>query len=352
MLPLAFDLFCRVIDNFGDVGVAWRLAAALGERGHRVRLWTDDASALAWMAPAGAPGVQVLPWAAAETASPAADPPGDVVIETFGCALPPAFVARMARRPVAPVWINLEYLSAEPYAQRCHGLPSPQASGPGAGLRKWFYYPGFVVGTGGLLQGGPLLAAGDARAWADAQGWGTRPGERAVLLFAYPGVDLPALLQSLAGLPTLLRLPPGGLCDRLHGAALPAGLRSVALPHLPQPDFDRLLAASDLNIVRGEDSFVRAQLASDAPFLWHIYPQHDGAHGPKLQAFLDGYLAGAAPGLAGGVRRAFAALNGLAPGPLVLPDAGAWATLHQAWRARLHDQDDLATQLLRFVNSR
>ena len=348
MQPLAFDLFCRVVDNFGDVGVAWRLAAALADRGHRVRLWIDDASALAWMAPDGAPGVQVLPWQAAETAGPV----GDVVVETFGCELPAAFVAHMARRPVAPVWINLEYLSAEPYVERCHGLPSPQSSGPGAGLRKWFFYPGFTNATGGLLHGGPMLVADAARAWAAAQGWGTVPGERAVLLFAYPRLDLPTLLQALAGQPTLLRLPPGALRDQLQALPLPASLRTVALPHLPQPDFDRLLAASDLNIVRGEDSFVRAQLASDAPFLWHIYPQHDGAHGPKLQAFLDGYLAGAPPALAGAVRRAFAVLNGLADSPLVLPAAEDWAALHRAWRARLRAQDDLPTQLLRFVRAK
>ena len=62
-----WDLFCRVIDNFGDIGVCWRLAADLGARGQRVRLWVDDPSALAWMAPAGAPGVEVLAWSAARS---------------------------------------------------------------------------------------------------------------------------------------------------------------------------------------------------------------------------------------------------------------------------------------------
>ena len=162
MKPLAFDLFCRVVDNFGDVGVAWRLAAALGERGHPVRLWIDDASALDWMAPGGTSGVQVHPWDAAAAATQA----GDVVIETFGCELPAPFVACMARRPNAPVWINLEYLSAEPYVERCHGLPSPQASGPGAGLRKWFPRDG--VSFDDFRQNGVttdwLRATGDAMA--------------------------------------------------------------------------------------------------------------------------------------------------------------------------------------------
>ena len=59
--PLQWDIFCQVIDNFGDIGVCWRLARDLAQRGHSVRLWTDDASALQWMAPDGCAGVQVLP---------------------------------------------------------------------------------------------------------------------------------------------------------------------------------------------------------------------------------------------------------------------------------------------------
>ncbi|MDO9286827.1 MAG: elongation factor P maturation arginine rhamnosyltransferase EarP [Aquabacterium sp.] len=347
-----WDLFCRVIDNFGDVGVCWRLAAELGARGHAVRLWIDDASALAWMAPQGAPGVTVQPWGD----QPPDLPPGDVVVEAFGCTPPPGFVARMAAATPPPVWINLEYLSAEPYAERSHGLRSPQFAGPGAGLDKWFFYPGFTPATGGLLQDG--AAVGDdpagARGWLRAQPWaeGWRESDRLVLLFGYASLPLPGLLQALAGPPTTLLLPPGGLCDRLQAEPLPAGLRLAALPHVSQPEFDRMLAATDLNLVRGEDSFVRAQLCATAPFLWQIYPQDDGAHALKLEAFLDRYLAGSPPALVGAVRQCFHAANGLAPWPSALPEPAAWRALHQAWRARLRAQDDLCTQLLRFVKGR
>jgi uncharacterized repeat protein (TIGR03837 family) len=147
MRPRRWDLFCRVVDNFGDAGVCWRLARDLAARGARVRLVIDDASPLAWMAPAGAPGVEVLPW-------PGPAEPAEVVIEAFGCDPPPDFVAAMARRQPAPVWINLEYLSAEAYVERSHGLPSPQLNG----LTKWFYYPGFTPRTGGLLREPDLMA--------------------------------------------------------------------------------------------------------------------------------------------------------------------------------------------------
>jgi len=347
-----WDVFCRVIDNFGDVGVSWRLCAALAARGHTVRLWIDDASALAWMAPQGAPGVSVRPWRDSQQATD----PGDVVVETFGCALPDAFVASMAERADTgsppPVWINLEYLSAEAYVERSHGLRSPQFSGPGAGLDKWFFYPGFTAPTGGLLQHPAAPDAAGARAWLASQGWAAALGERAVLLFGYASPALPALLAALAGPPTLLWLPPGPLRDQLASMALPAGMRALALPWLASTDFDRLLVAADLKLVRGEDSFVRGQLLGSGPLLWQIYPQDDGAHAPKLDAWLDLHLAGGPADLAAQVRRAHRVVNGLAPGPLRLPDLAAWVAHHRRWQAALHASTDLATQLLAFATRR
>ncbi|HEY9028466.1 MAG TPA: elongation factor P maturation arginine rhamnosyltransferase EarP, partial [Burkholderiaceae bacterium] len=180
--PLLWDVFCRVIDNFGDIGVCWRLACNLAERGQRVRLWVDDPSALRWMAPAGHDGVQIAAW----LASTEFPPPGDVVVEAFGCDPAPAFLAAMAARAGsgrAPVWINLEYLSAEDYVERSHGLASPQMSGPARGLSKWFFYPGFTARTGGLLREPALeadQAAFDRAAWLASQGLAPAAGERLV----------------------------------------------------------------------------------------------------------------------------------------------------------------------------
>lgn len=346
-VPL-WDVFCRVIDNFGDVGVSWRLTRDLAARGQRLRLWIDDAAALRWMAPEGPPpGIEVLPW----DASMAAVETGDVVIETFGCELPAPFVARMAARSTAPRWINLEYLSAEPYVERSHGLASPQFSGPGAGLSKRFFYPGFTPRTGGLLREPGLLqrrADFDAPAWLAAQGIAPRPGERMVSLFAYPGQELPRLLALLAERPTLLLACPGPVQAQLAALPLPSGLRCQALAYLSQPDFDHLLWACDLNFVRGEDSFVRAQWAGK-PFVWQIYPQQDGAHGPKLEAFMDRWLLGAPPGLAVESRALWRAWNGLAPWPERLPELEEARQQALAWRAHLAAQPDLASQLLRFA---
>lgn len=335
-----WDLFCRVIDNFGDVGVAWRLARDLAARGNAVRLWLDDASALQWMAPDGLPaGIEVLDWGAKTLEV------GDVVIETFGCELPAAFVAQMAARPVPPRWINLEYLSAEPYVERSHGLASPQRNGPS----KHFFYPGFTPKTGGLLREPELLAEiadFEGEAWLRRLGIQRRPGERIVSLFAYATPLLPTLLDALAREPTLLLVCPGPAQAQALAGGRP-GLRTHALPYLSQPDFDRLLWASDLNFVRGEDSFVRAQWAGK-PFVWQIYPQDDGAHGPKLNAFLDRYLAAADPVLAGQTRALWRAWNGLAAWPDQLPQGN---DLAMTWRAELARQADLVSQLLGFVTA-
>jgi uncharacterized repeat protein (TIGR03837 family) len=352
--PLRWDLFCRVIDNFGDIGVCWRLAADMGARSQSVRLWADDTSALAWMAPTGAPNVEVLPWSAA---MPAAEP-GDVVVEAFGCDPPPSFVTRMASRERPPLWINLEYLSAEPFARRSHGLRSPQFGGPGQGLDKWFYYPGFQPGTGGLIREPGLMAERerfDGRAWLQARGFAARPGERVLSLFCYASAPVGAVLQALADAPTLLLVTPGATTQALQAAlarqAAPPTLRCIALPWLSQLDYDRLLWACDLNFVRGEDSFVRAQWAG-APFVWQVYPQHDTAHAAKLDAFLGLMLQGADAGLDAALHRLWLGWNGLQGGPLVLLEARAWQAQTLRWRERMLAQADLGSKLLGFVAER
>jgi uncharacterized repeat protein (TIGR03837 family) len=347
---MRWDLFCRVIDNHGDAGVAWRLARDLAGRGQTVRLWIDDPSPLAWMAPDGAAGVEVRHW----TPDVAACEPGDVAIELFGCEPPAPFVQAMAAQATPPVWINLEYLSAEPYVERSHGLPSPQHGGPGRGLTRWFFYPGFTPRTGGLLRE-PTLAAErasfDRVAWLTARGVSLDPGERVVSLFCYPGAPLAGLLDRLAVSPTRLLVAAGAAQAQLAALPMPTGVRAHTLPWLSQPDFDRVLWAGDLNFVRGEDSLVRAIWAG-APFVWQIYPQDDGAHATKLDAFL-GCLAAASPGVSSFDHAAIAATfrgwNGLAVLPAAFPPHEAWQEASDAWRRQLSGQPDLTTQLLDFA---
>jgi uncharacterized repeat protein (TIGR03837 family) len=355
---MLWDIFCKVIDNHGDIGVCWRLSVELAGRGEQVRLWVDDASALSWMAPHGAPGVTVRPWTAQGEAEP-----GDVAIEAFGCELEPSFQAALAARSRRdgrqPPWINLEYLTAERFAERNHGLPSPVLAGPAAGLTKRFFYPGFSTATGGLLRErdlGDRRAAFDRDGWLHAQGISRRPGARLVSLFCYEPPALPSLLAQWARdpAPTRLLVTAGRAEAAVREAmqrldATQPGWRrggSLAidwLPLLTQRDFDHLLWACDLNFVRGEDSLVRA-LWAGRPFVWQLYPQPDAAHYAKLDAFLDWLEAPPS-------WRRFHRLWNAVSDDVACFDFDRWAICAEAARQRLMGQPDLVTQLMRFVPS-
>jgi len=153
------------------------------------------------------------------------------------------------------------------------------------------------------------------------------------------------VLSRLAAAPTLLLVTAGraqsALRPWLQGRQ-PGLLRIHQLPLLAQPDFDHLLWSCDFNFVRGEDSLVRA-LWAGRPFAWNIYPQEDGAHLPKLDAFLDWLGAPAS------LRQLHRAWNVGLPAGQVSLDLSAWAAVSREARARLLAQADLAGELRRFV---
>src|SRR5512140_3689532 len=134
--PERWDIFCRVVDNYGDAGVAWRLARCLAsEQDKRVRLFLDDFAVLTRLRPGTdsardgrrIDGVDVRRWdeALGEHGIVPVDEVADVVVETFGCDTPEPYVLAMAARKPLPRWINLEYLSAEEWVEGSHALPSP-----------------------------------------------------------------------------------------------------------------------------------------------------------------------------------------------------------------------------------
>jgi uncharacterized repeat protein (TIGR03837 family) len=357
--PRRWDIFGRIVDNYGDAGIGWRLARQLvAEHAQDVTLWQDDLSALARIAPGIDParelqqtaGVTVRQWAEpfAET------PPADVVVEAFGCGLPESYVAAMARAATPPVWFILEYLSAETWVEEAHGLPSPHPRLP---LPRRFWFPGFTARTGGLLRERGVFAARDAlrrddaaqRAlWSSLRVPPVAPDEIRVSLFCYPNPALPALFDAWTDgdAPVVCLVPDGvavGALDAWTGGNVPhpghpfrrGRLSLHAIPFVAQDDYDRLLWLSAVNFVRGEDSFVRAQWAA-RPFAWHIYPQADGAHWRKLDAFVARYHFGLAREPAAALRRFWRAWNGA-------PDAGpigaAWLDFAAA-RPQLEERAD------------
>lgn len=308
-----WDIFCSVVDNYGDIGVTWRLARQLAaEHGLAVRLWVDDLGAFVRLCPQAdaqaqrqsQQGVEVCWWGDDWQATA----PADVVIEAFACELPASYIAAMAQRSQKPLWLNLEYLSAEDWVEGCHGLPSLQSNG----LSKFFFFPGFTAGSGGLLRERELLAqrrafqadSGARAAFLRSIGVTALPGARLISLFAYENAALGSWLNVLAAdtQTSQLLVPEGRILADLQAwlgcTGLSAGdvqqrgqLHIQVLPFIQQDQYDRLLWSCDFNAVRGEDSFVRAQWAG-RPLLWHIYQQADNAHLEKLDAFLALYKEG------------------------------------------------------------
>ncbi len=308
--PQTCDIFCNVIDNYGDIGVCWRLARQLAnEHGLAVRLWVDDLGSLAKLCPGADAtlqsqhrrGVEVCLWS---KNFPEVQP-AELVIEAFACKLPQGYIEAMAAQQQNPVWVNLEYLSAEDWVEGCHKLPSPH---PSLTLTKYFFFPGFTPKTGGLLLERDLFARRDAflsdtlqqqQAFWRSIGMAMPSAETLkISLFAYENAALESLFDAWANgtQPVLCLVPEGRIlpqaglyfdddAPRAGGTYTRGNLQVRVLPFIEQERYDELLWACDVNFVRGEDSFVRAQWAG-RPFIWQIYPQHDAVHLKKLQAFL------------------------------------------------------------------
>ncbi|MDU9407853.1 elongation factor P maturation arginine rhamnosyltransferase EarP [Pseudomonas sp. zfem001] len=368
-----WDIFCSVVDNYGDIGVTWRLARQLAaEQGHAVRLWVDELGAFVRLCPEASLDAQCQHWSGVEVRQ-WAEPfpvvePAQVVIEAFACQLPASYIEAMTLSGTRRLWLNLEYLSAEDWVAGCHGLPSPQ---PG-GLQKFFFFPGFVEGTGGLLREADLLTRRRAfqadaqaqQAFLQSLGVVREPGARLISLFAYENAGLAGWLDVLAAdpQPTQLLVPQGKILADLQnwlgeGSLAPSdhsrrgNLVIHVLPFVAQDDYDRLLWCCDLNAVRGEDSFIRAQWAG-RPLLWHIYPQEEGAHWDKLEAFLAIYSADLVPEIAVAQAefwRAWNAGEGMeAAWPALL---AAWPALQrhaEQWCDQQAARSDLATALEQF----
>lgn len=384
--PRRWDLFCRVVDHYGDIGVTWRLARALAQAHHlAVRVWVDDLATFHALWPSVDPtrdaqvveGIEIRRWA---DAGPWTDT-ADVVVEAFGSRTPDACIAAMAARTRRPVWINLEYLTAESWIDDCHGLASPHPTLP---LVKHFFFPGFVPESGGLIEEHDLVACRQAwLAQPAAARWAalgldapmpasaTRRATTTVSLFGYGGPAVAPLLRAWAdgSEPMRVVVPTSRIAPEVaaffgHSQAQPgdrfaAGALEVdVIGFLRQDVYDRLLWACECNFVRGEDSFVRAQWA-ERPFVWQIYPQDGGAHWTKLHAFMDRYGTGLEPDVQTATRELWRLWNWGETDAQVLGRAWrAWWSQRDeldaqaaAWAARQRTHGDLAANLVSFADA-
>jgi uncharacterized repeat protein (TIGR03837 family) len=376
---ISLAIFCKVVDNFGDIGICWRLSRQLArEHGVAVTLWVDDLASFKRICPdvdsnadvQNVLGITVRHWRDQHGTFAAADI-ADIVIEFFACDIPPGYIKAMSECTPRPVWLNLEGLTAETWVEGCHLLPSPHPQLP---LTKYFFFPGFNKRTGGLQVESDLIAQREAfladriaaaNFLAQLGVTATEMAALKVSLFCYPQAPISGLFAAWqAGEREVLCLVPEGVggdaVTDFLGQPATAGVHATrgrltvrVIPFVPQPDYDKLLWACDVNFVRGEDSFVRAQWAAK-PFIWHIYPQDENLHHVKLKAFLETCVAAT-----DSLTALTLAWNGAAAEPISV--AALWhsleadlpniASLSMDWEQVLLANGNLATNLLKFVET-
>lgn len=222
--------------------------------------------------------------------------PGDVCISLLAAEIPATVRSQLARHDT--LWMHYEYLTAEPWARGCHTLPSPA---PGDGQVTWYYFPGFTKDSGGLLREHDLAGRRKRFGPEQQQQWlaahhllpkhsGNNNNSLRVCLFGYPDQPLQTLLDALRTCEQPIHLL---LHDKLYQQlGEPADSPGLAISRhgwLDQEDFDHLLWSCDVNVVRGEESWVRAHWAQ-RPFIWQPYRQKEDAHIAKLNAFISDLL--------------------------------------------------------------
>lgn len=360
---LTIDIFCRVVDNYGDIGICWRLAQQLAaEHSAIIRLIVDDLVTFKKLEPRIDPAlplqtigaITVMRWQDS-VLEKFYSLPADTVIEAFACTLPDLVVTRMRARSRPPVWIDFEYLTAEDWIDACHAVPSLH---PQTGIPKTLFFPGFSAQSGGLVRERDLIRQRDEfqaspdlqNQWRADHGLPSKDAKIDVSVFCYPDAPYEFLLHAD---PEKFRffLPENMLPDL-------AGDQFIRFAWLNQADYDRLLWACDLNFVRGEDSWVRAQWAAK-PLIWQPYKQEKAVHLDKLAAFLSRYSKGLETTCAETLADLYAMWNeGAREGKTasrlwdsLLPLLPHLTDHARAWSASQASQEDCATNLIRFIRT-
>jgi uncharacterized repeat protein (TIGR03837 family) len=356
-MAIRVHVYCHVVDNHGDIGVGWRLARQLAnEYSADVNLWVDDWLAARILIPqlsaqpheCRVEQVTLRNWTMAHANL---DCTGDILIEAFACELPDVVIDQVAARAQKSLCINLEYLSAESWVESFH-----LQSGYDARRKPplWFFIPGVTEQSGGLLRERDLLARRDTFL---SENRPTTDARFMALVFTYAGAPYSALMSALETTSGATILA----CGKYAQAAMkPRATKTLDIVHQPfvtQPQFDELLWHANVCFVRGEDSLVRA-LWSGKPFVWHIYPQADDAHVPKLNAWLNAYACDFPVELQTALRDVYLAWNGVRGAP---DFESAWRAIqphYDLWRAHslarsyaLAHAPDLATRLMQFAKN-
>jgi len=290
---MTIDIFCNVIDNFGDIGVVYRLSKELHGKGHSVRIFVnklqevsklienfDPHSNYQWLN-----GICFI-----NLDNFSINNGSEVIIEAFGTDLPESYIESLDKS--SKLIINLEYLTAEKWALDFH---LKKSISPKDFIEKYFYMPGFHENSGGIVLDEKYLELVEEiksnreeffNDFYKKLNLSFRPDVFYINIFTY-NWNFNTFIENLKNsskqfiffiLDKRFELPK----------TIPSNIEIYELPHMKQEDFDIFINLSDFNFIRGEESIIRAIL-SEKPFIWNIYPQEDDYHLEKLEAFFQFY---------------------------------------------------------------
>ena len=283
----SIDIFCQVIDNYGDVGVAYRLAREFKRvyPNKKLRFVINQIEELNLIRKSE--NIEVILYKDISKIENSAD----LIIESFGCEIPKKYMDKALKN--SKLIINLEYFSAEKWVDDFH----LQESFLGGNLKKYFFIPGLSEKSGGILLDNEFLER-KKKVEANKEYYLEKFGikEKYDLMgsiFSYEK-NFDSLIEELKKLGKKIILlilsekTQKNFIKYFDNGNNYDKIKFVKLPFFTYDKYEELLALCDFNLVRGEDSFVRALLLGK-PFLWHIYPQDENTHIKKLESFLEKY---------------------------------------------------------------
>ena len=283
----SIDIFCEVVDNYGDVGVAYRLARGFKRiyPDKKLRFIINQMEEINLIKKSD--DIEIVSYKDISKIESSAD----LILETFGCEIPKEYMDKALEN--SKLIINLEYFSAETWVDDFH----LQESFLGGNLKKYFFIPGLSKKSGGILLDNEFLER-KKKVEENKEYYLEKFGinEKYDLIgsvFSYEK-NFDSLIEELKKLDKKILLlilsekTQENFIKYFDNNNNYDKIKIVKLPFFTYDKYEELLALCDFNLVRGEDSFARALLL-EKPFLWHIYPQEENTHIKKLEGFLEKY---------------------------------------------------------------
>ena len=283
----SIDIFCQVIDNYGDVGVAYRLAREFKRvyPNKKLRFVINKTEELNLIRKSE--DIEIILYKDISKIENSAD----LIIESFGCEIPKKYMDKALKN--SKLIINLEYFSAEKWVDDFH----LQESFLGGNLKKYFFIPGLSKKSGGILLDNEFLErkkqVEENREYYLEKFKIKEKYDLIGSVFSYEK-NFDSLIKELKKLDKKVLLlilsekTQKNFIKYFDNSNNYDKIKAVKLPFFTYDKYEELLSLCDFNLVRGEDSFVRALLLGK-PFLWHIYPQEENIHIQKLNSFLEKY---------------------------------------------------------------